>query len=287
MHPRVTRRELIRAGAAAVLLAPSARAAELRAPAKTLVFVRLRGGADGLNLIVPYREEGYYRARPHVAIDPPGRGASAAVRLDEQFGLHPCLAGWQRLMQKEELSAVLGVGLRAPCASHRLAQRTLDAALVRAGGDPAPESLSGGLGEQLRRVAAALDPALPRTVFVESPGWDTHSAQGTGTTGRLAIVVKELESAILAFREAADPHWEHVRLAIVTEFGRTLSESPTYGTDDAHASVLFTLGPRQAGRVRGSYGPLEPSNPCGERRVAPTLDLESLLGRFVRDEPLL
>ena len=35
---------------------------------KTLVVVFLRGGADGLNMVAPTHDDGYYRARPRIAI---------------------------------------------------------------------------------------------------------------------------------------------------------------------------------------------------------------------------
>jgi uncharacterized protein (DUF1501 family) len=43
-----------------------------------LVVVFLRGGADGLNLVAPLEDDGYYRARPRIAI---GRKRRAAGRL--------------------------------------------------------------------------------------------------------------------------------------------------------------------------------------------------------------
>ena len=35
---------------------------------QTLVVVFLRGGADGLNLVAPLQDDGYYRSRPRIAI---------------------------------------------------------------------------------------------------------------------------------------------------------------------------------------------------------------------------
>ena len=36
---------------------------------QVLVVVFLRGGADGLNMVAPLQDDGYYRARPRIAID--------------------------------------------------------------------------------------------------------------------------------------------------------------------------------------------------------------------------
>src|SRR3989449_9417519 len=60
---------------------------------KQLVVLFQRGAADGLNIVVPFGEENYYRMRPTIAIPQPKRGgADAAVRLGGFFGLHPSLA---------------------------------------------------------------------------------------------------------------------------------------------------------------------------------------------------
>ncbi|MGH7970585.1 MAG: hypothetical protein ACREIC_17805 [Limisphaerales bacterium] len=52
----------------------------------TLVVVFLRGGADGLNMVAPLDDDGYYRARPRIAIR-----RSEAVPLDDFYGLNPLL----------------------------------------------------------------------------------------------------------------------------------------------------------------------------------------------------
>jgi uncharacterized protein (DUF1501 family) len=189
------------------------------------------------------------------------------------------------LFERGEAGARVDVGLRSHGRSHRAAQRALDDAIVQALDGAAPEVLKGNLNVQLQRIAATLSAKRPRAVVLESFGWDTHVAQGQGTRGRLASATKELEQAVLGFKMAVGESWQHVRLAIVTEFGRTLTESRTGGTDDAYASVLFTFGPQQSGRVLGSYGTLESGCAYAERSRAPTVDLQAALHRFVRDEP--
>jgi uncharacterized protein (DUF1501 family) len=69
-----------------------------------LVCLFLRGGADGLNLVVPYTDGGYYDHRADglfdIAVPPPDPGdvAGTAFPLEgggglQGFGLHPALAG--------------------------------------------------------------------------------------------------------------------------------------------------------------------------------------------------
>src|ERR1700730_1592051 len=58
-----------------------------------LVCVFLRGGADGLNIIVPHGEDAYYAARPIINIARPDDKTAnvdrRALDLDGVFGLHP------------------------------------------------------------------------------------------------------------------------------------------------------------------------------------------------------
>ncbi len=51
---------------------------------QTLVVVFLRGGADGLNLVAPLEDDGYYRSRPRIAI-----GKKDCVKLDDFYGMNP------------------------------------------------------------------------------------------------------------------------------------------------------------------------------------------------------
>src|SRR5579871_3638383 len=60
---------------------------------KQFVVLFQRGAADGLNIVVPFGEQNYYRMRPSIAIPSPQRGGGeAAIDLDGFFGLHPSLA---------------------------------------------------------------------------------------------------------------------------------------------------------------------------------------------------
>jgi uncharacterized protein (DUF1501 family) len=61
---------------------------------KRLIVIFQRGGCDGLNAVVPYGDDDYYRLRPNLAINPPSaRDAGSAVAIDNDlFALHPSLA---------------------------------------------------------------------------------------------------------------------------------------------------------------------------------------------------
>jgi len=90
---------------------------------KQLVVLFQRGAADGLNIVVPFAEQNYYRMRPTIAIPEPRRSsADCAVDLDGFFGLHPSLASLAPLFQKNELAIVHAAGSPDPTRSHFDAQ---------------------------------------------------------------------------------------------------------------------------------------------------------------------
>src|SRR6187200_2179135 len=81
----------------------------------TLVCVFLRGGADTMNLIVPYAEDAYYRARPTIAIKPPENGSTdstRAIRIDDRYGFHPALQPLHEKLKEGRLTIVQGTGLK-------------------------------------------------------------------------------------------------------------------------------------------------------------------------------
>ena len=91
-------------------LCRSLEAAEQGTRRKTLVVVFQRGGADGLNMVVPFGEKAYYDHRPTIAIPQPGRGADAALDLDGFFGLHPALRPLAPLYKEGHLGIIHAVG---------------------------------------------------------------------------------------------------------------------------------------------------------------------------------
>jgi len=80
---------------------------------RILVIFELSGGNDGLNTVVPYSDDAYYRHRPRIAIKP-----KALRKIDERFGLSPGMAGFERLYKDGRLAIVHGCGYEDPSFSH-------------------------------------------------------------------------------------------------------------------------------------------------------------------------
>lgn len=115
------------------------------------------------------------------------------------------------------------------------------------------------LGGSLRQIAQLIKGDVGLEVaFVESGGWDTHVQQGTAQ-GSFARRAADLARAIAAFWTDLGPRQADVVLMTMTEFGRTVRENGSGGTDHGHGSCLFVLGERvDGGKVHGRFPGLDP-----------------------------
>jgi len=80
---------------------------------KVLVVLQLSGGNDGLNTVIPVRNDLYYKARPRLGIE-----KSSAVMLNDEVGLHPALSGFKSLYDDGSLGIMNYVGYPNPDRSH-------------------------------------------------------------------------------------------------------------------------------------------------------------------------
>jgi uncharacterized protein (DUF1501 family) len=118
---------------------------------KILVVLELSGGNDGLNTLVPYGDDAYYRHRPKLGIR-----ADKLRKIDDHFGFNKGMAGFERLYKDGMMAAVHGCGYAQPSFSHFTSMAYWHTA--------APNS-----GEQLGwvgRLADAVDPALTPNYIV-------------------------------------------------------------------------------------------------------------------------
>jgi len=133
------------------------------------------------------------------------------------------------------------------------------------------------LGDALRQIAILVKADVGLEVaFAESGGWDTHVQQGTAN-GTFARRAADLAQAIAAFWKDLGPYQDDVALSTVTEFGRTVRENGSGGTDHGHGSCLFVLGNRvQGGKVHGAFPGLEPGALFEGRDLPVTTDFRSV-----------
>ena len=97
---------------------------------KILVVVQLSGGNDGLNTIIPFKDERYIKARPSLKFD-----ENSVLKIDAETGFHPSLKGMAKLLEAQQLSIVQGVGYPNPNRSHFESMDIWHTAKSEVGGD--------------------------------------------------------------------------------------------------------------------------------------------------------
>jgi uncharacterized protein (DUF1501 family) len=117
---------LVSLGFAPSFLARTALAAGGRS--KQLIAIFQRGAVDGLNMIVPYGESEYYKARPSIAIARPGAGADAALDLDGFFAFNPRMQPLKPFWDRRDLAVVHACGSPDSTRSHFDAQDYMETA---------------------------------------------------------------------------------------------------------------------------------------------------------------
>ncbi len=80
---------------------------------KILVVVQLSGGNDGLNTVIPYGDDDYYKNRFTLAIN-----KDNVLKINDHVGFHPTLTGFDGLMENGKMAVVQGVGYPNPNRSH-------------------------------------------------------------------------------------------------------------------------------------------------------------------------
>lgn len=155
---------------------------------RVLVAIFQRGAVDGLNVVVPYREQAYYAARPTLAI-----AREQLLDLDGFFGLHPSLAPLLPHFKNKDLGFVHAVGSPDATRSHFDAQdfmesgtpgikTTQDGFLARALGKDAAKPLA----------AVALSQSMPRILTGASGAVAMSDVSRFGVRGAAAPVFESL-----------------------------------------------------------------------------------------------
>jgi uncharacterized protein (DUF1501 family) len=91
-------------------------------PGRVLVVFFQRGGMDGLNAVIPFKESAYFKMRPSIAIAEPAAGEDRAIDLDGFYALHPALASLRPLYDQGHLAIIHATGSPNNTRSHFDAQ---------------------------------------------------------------------------------------------------------------------------------------------------------------------
>ena len=140
----------------------------------------------------------------------------------------------------------------------------------------------GKLGESLQQIAQLIKAGLGLEIaFADMGGWDTHVNQGNDQ-GQLALRLTELGQALGAFATDLGERMRDVCVLTMSEFGRTIRENGTGGTDHGHGTAMLVLGGTVAGKqVAGSWPGLSAEARYEGRDVAVTTDFRDLFGEIL------
>ena len=156
---------------------------------RVLVVIQLSGGNDGLNTVIPYSNELYYKARPKLAIS-----TNDLLKFDSEVGLHPSMRGIANLIEEKQFCVLNGIGYPNPNRSHfesmdiwhscqRKESRSADGWLGRffshygqRGNSDSTDSLGLHLGsEQLPMALVARGVQTPSLASIEQLRWKGKS----------------------------------------------------------------------------------------------------------------
>lgn len=141
---------------------------------KILITIFQRGAMDGLNAVIPYGDQDYYKLRNAIAVPPPSKdaGQGTAIDLDGFFGLNPGLSSFKPVFDNKELAIIHASGSPDNTRSHFDAQDYMES------GTPGMKSTRDGwlnrylaLKEDKKQSpfrAVSMGTTLPRTLHGKS-----------------------------------------------------------------------------------------------------------------------
>jgi uncharacterized protein (DUF1501 family) len=139
------------------------------------------------------------------------------------------------------------------------------------------------LGDSLRQIAMLVKAGIGLEVaFAETGGWDTHVQQGT-VGGTFANRADDLARSIAAFWADLGTYRDDVVVMTMTEFGRTVRENGSGGTDHGHGSALFVLGNAvDGGKIHGHFDRLTEGFLYEGRDLPVTTDFRAVFSGVAR-----
>ncbi|MCI0490819.1 MAG: DUF1501 domain-containing protein [Blastocatellia bacterium] len=132
-------------------------------------------------------------------------------------------------------------------------------------------------GQSLLQIAQLIKSDIGLEVaFTDVGGWDTHANQGA-SRGQLANRLQDFSQGISALHRDLGDRMGNIVILTMTEFGRTIRQNGSGGTDHGHASCLFALGgPVKGGKVYGKWPGLATEQLYEGRDLALTTDFRDV-----------
>lgn len=136
-----------------------------------------------------------------------------------------------------------------------------------------------GESDALASFAAARLREETRIAAFSISGWDTHKAQSRG----MAPVAARLSRAILTLKAGLGPLWARTTVLAMTEFGRTVRQNGSGGTDHGTGGLLIMAGGTlRDARVHGDWPGLDEAALYDRRDLMPTADVRAYAAWVMR-----
>jgi uncharacterized protein (DUF1501 family) len=139
---------------------------------------------------------------------------------------------------------------------------------------------AGQFGQSLLQMSQLIKADIGLEVgFLDIGGWDTHANQ----PGQLNQRLREYGEGLSAFYRDLGDRMRNVVVLTMTEFGRTIKQNGSGGTDHGHASALFAMGgPVKGGKVYGKWPGLAPEQLYEGRDLALTTDFRDVFSEVLK-----
>ncbi len=215
-------------------------------------------------------------------------GPAPTLAIDDlrTFGMRAARAGGEARLARafESLYEGSATGLVASSSAEgfdalRMLKAANPATLEPANGARYPR---GRLGTSMQQIAQLIRSDLGLEIaFADVGGWDTHVNQGAAQ-GQLGTRLDELAGSIAAFTTDLGDRMRDVVVLTMSEFGRTVRENGTGGTDHGHGTAMFVIGGDvHGGEVFGRWPGLAPEARFEARDLAVTTDFRALFGEVL------
>jgi uncharacterized protein (DUF1501 family) len=213
-----------------------------------------------------------------------GRAGALAMNSIPEFGIRGGKGGEALARNLEQdYAAAEDRGLRATGQDAFAALRILrDASPGRFTPDHGAVYPGAPIGQRLKQIAQLIKADVGLEIAAtDCGGWDTHAGQGA-SQGQLANRLQEMGDALAAFSADLCERMADVCVVTMTEFGRTVKENGTRGTDHGHGSVMLVLGGGVKGRrVLARWKGLREQDLFEGRDLAATIDHREVLGEVL------
>ncbi len=172
---------------------------------------------------------------------------------------------------------------------HGTGEETFEAVKMLKASDPQQyrpaagvDYLHGRFGDALRQTAQLMKANLGvQVAFTDVLGWDNHVNEGS-SEGQLGTLLRDFSGSLAAFWTDLGPLAADTVVVTMSEFGRTVRENGTRGTDHGHANVMFVMGgPVKGGKVYGQWPGLAEDQLYQGRDLALTTDFRQVIGEAV------